>query len=412
MKKNTRKTTKRRSSKKVYIPVWKTVFLTFAIVTVCIFLLLITNLPSSSDNTDNSSASLTERFEQAKDTLKQRGKELDNELVQTDSSDKQKQETKKESSKTVKTEQKKETVKTTEKPKSNSNNSDKNVTKKTTAENTTAKPVQKPNTSINQTPEVKKIENPKENPKTIVEQPPVQKPTAKTYNFPQAQNGAQLVFVFDDGGQNLSQLDAFLSLPFPITVAVMPKLPNSRAAANKIRNSGNEVMLHQPMQSIDLNINPGNGAITPDMTDAQIEAMLFENIQEIGPIQGINNHEGSLITADAEKMETILKFASDNDIFFLDSRTNVETKIPYVSQQLGFSWYERNIFLDNTKTKENALNELKKGLTLANKNGVVIMIGHIWSANFLPEFLKEVYPELKQKGYTFSVVSKSKGKKR
>ena len=40
------------------------------------------------------------------------------------------------------------------------------------------------------------------------------------------------------------------------------------------------------------------------------------------------------------------------------------------------------------------------------------MIGHIWSADFLPAFLKEAYPELKAKGYTFSVVSKSKVKKR
>ena len=39
------------------------------------------------------------------------------------------------------------------------------------------------------------------------------------------------------------------------------------------------------------------------------------------------------------------------------------------------------------------------------------MIGHIWSADFLPEFLQEVYPELVKKGYTFSTVSKSKALK-
>ena len=39
------------------------------------------------------------------------------------------------------------------------------------------------------------------------------------------------------------------------------------------------------------------------------------------------------------------------------------------------------------------------------------MIGHVWSADFLPAFLKEIYPELKEKGYTFSVVSKSNAQK-
>ena len=35
------------------------------------------------------------------------------------------------------------------------------------------------------------------------------------------------------------------------------------------------------------------------------------------------------------------------------------------------------------------------------------MIGHVWSADVLPDLLKEIYPELKQKGYTFTTVSKS-----
>ena len=236
--------------------------------------------------------------------------------------------------------------------------------------------------------------------------PATQNTTTSNFNFPKAQNNAQLIFVFDDGGQNLNQLQKFLELPFPITVAVLPGLSHSKESAQKIRKSGNEVMLHQPMQAVS-KTNLGPGAITSDMTDDQILSTLFTNITEIGRVAGINNHEGSLITADAEKMALILKFTSENELFFLDSRTNVETKVPYVAQEMGFSYYERNIFLDNIKTKENALSELKKGLALANKNGTVIMIGHIWSADFLPAFLKQVYPELKKQGYRFSVVSKS-----
>ena len=165
------------------------------------------------------------------------------------------------------------------------------------------------------------------------------------------------------------------------------------------------------MQSVNEKVNPGPGAITPQMTEDEIITTLFRNINEIGPVAGLNNHEGSGITADAEKMAIVLRTASENGIFFLDSRTNVETKVPYVAHELGYSYYERNIFLDNEKTKDNVMTELLKGLTLANKNGVVIMIGHVWSADFLPEILKEIYPELLAKGYTFSVVSKCRGLK-
>ena len=72
----------------------------------------------------------------------------------------------------------------------------------------------------------------------------------------------------------------------------------------------------------------------------------------------MNNHEGSAITADAEKMAVVMQFCSQEGIFFLDSRTNVETKVPYVASEMGYSYYERNIFLDNEKTKANALKEI------------------------------------------------------
>ena len=225
------------------------------------------------------------------------------------------------------------------------------------------------------------------------------------FNFPQAQNTAKLVFVFDDGGQNLDHLEKFLALPFPITVAVLPQIAKSVESAKRVRQSGNELMLHQPMQSVDLKINPGPGAILPSMSEEEIISQLFTNISQIGPVAGFNNHEGSAITADAEKMAVVLRFASEEGIYFLDSRTNVETKVPYVASQMGYGYYERNIFLDNIKTEQNALNELKKGLTIANSKGYVIMIGHIWSADFLPDFLQKVYPELVKKGYKFTTVS-------
>lgn len=234
------------------------------------------------------------------------------------------------------------------------------------------------------------------------------------FNFPPAKNSAQLVILLDDGGQNLNHLQKFLDLPFPLTIAVLPQLAHSRESAVKIRaGSGKELMLHQPMQAVNENVNPGPGAITPDMSEYEIKQTLFKNISEIGPVAGFNNHEGSLITADENKMEVVLKYASENGIYFLDSRTNVKTCVPAVANALGLSYYERNgRFLDNVKTRENAITEIRKNLDIANRDGVVIMIGHIWSADFLPAALMEVYPELVEKGYTFKTVSNCRGLKR
>ncbi len=231
-------------------------------------------------------------------------------------------------------------------------------------------------------------------------------------DFPQSRNNAKLVFIFDDGGHNMQQLEKCVTLPFPVTVAVLPRLSHSVQAAERVRKSGNEVILHQPMQSVNLNVNPGDGAITPDMDEEKIRSTVLANIYEIWPITGINNHEGSLITADAEKIATVMQICSQQEIYFLDSRTNSDSKVRYVSSVMGYPYYERNIFLDNTKNRKDILSEIKKGVEFANKNGVAIMIGHVWSAEILPGILREVYPVLSAKGYTFSTVSNSGALKR
>lgn len=371
---------------KVYVSPYKALVLCFAVILFCLCLLLIVSKVDKTTTSSSKLPSISERFEEPKVTVK------------TEKADKVEP---------VKVEPVKETETKVQEVKIDKVE---NKTEKTEKVVRKEEPVIKqttPPATQEKTAETTK----KQETKTTTPQTTTTQTVKASYNFPQAVNHAQLIFVFDDGGQNLNHLDAFLNLPFPITVAVLPRLAYSKESAKKIRASGNELMLHQPMQAINKSVNPGPGAITPEMDEDQIIATLFTNINEIGPVAGINNHEGSAITADAEKMEIVLKVASENGIFFLDSRTNVETKVPYVAGEMGYTYYERNIFLDNTKTKENALAELKKGLTIANKNGSVIMIGHVWSADFLPAFLKEIYPELKEKGYTFSVVSKSNAQK-
>ena len=227
------------------------------------------------------------------------------------------------------------------------------------------------------------------------------------FGFPPALKNAVLCVVFDDGGQNVAQLKKCLALPFPVTVAVLPRLAHSKECAALVRQSGNEVILHQPMQAINLNVNPGEGAILPQMSGAEIAATLSQNIAEIGPIAGINNHEGSLITEDEVKVGFVLETVHQKKIYFLDSRTSSATKIPSVSMEMGFPYFQRDIFLDNEKTRENILQELRRGVEIANRQGFVIMIGHVWSAEILPAVLEEVYPELQRKGYRFSTVSNS-----
>lgn len=452
MQNNKKKRKAKKSRKpKVYIPPYKIIILCSIVIVICMSLLLVTTIKSS-ENPQNSS--IQNRYQQTEVTQKENSSDKKKDVpAKAEKKSKEENVKKAESGKTDNQKKKDDSKDKSESKKQDrqsvakteTSKSQKNETKKADkSENSVSamtevpaenKPETTQKTQTTQTKkssgaenqEVEKKENQSsakdENKKTQedknqkiqetskpVETKKIEKKADK-FDFPLAKNHAQLIFVFDDGGQNLAHLESFLKLPIPITIAVLPRLVHSVESAQKIRNSGNELILHQPMQALNSKVNPGPGAITPQMSEDEIIATLFYNINEIGPVAGMNNHEGSAITADAEKMAVILKMANEEGIYFLDSRTNSETKVPYVANLMGYSYYERNIFLDNEKTNENALQELKKGLAIANKNGSVIMIGHIWSASFLPDFLLEVIPELQEKGYTFCTVSTSNAQK-
>ena len=227
----------------------------------------------------------------------------------------------------------------------------------------------------------------------------------KDYIIPPASSGATLTFVFDDGGQNLSDLQHYLNLPFPVDVAVLPRLQHSVESARRVRSSGrHELLLHQPMQARNLSVNPGPGAISPSMTTTDIDAVVRKNLAEIGPVSGLNNHEGSLITESKIKIGKVIEICQQQGIFFLDSRTTVNTAAPQAALELGAKIWERDVFLDNTQNRADILEQIQRGLEVANKNGYAILIGHVWSGSNLAQILQELYPVLKSQGYVFSTV--------
>ncbi len=230
---------------------------------------------------------------------------------------------------------------------------------------------------------------------------PVQVPPASGFGIPPAAPGAKICFVIDDGGLGTENLKKYTSLPFPMAVAVLPRQKFTREAAQIIRSSGKELMLHQPMQAQNLKMNPGEGAIKPDMSLAEIYNLVVENLASLGPgVKGLNNHEGSLITTDEMKIGAVLDAATDYGVFFLDSRTTKDTMAPQAALERGISIKERDVFIDDIISREEMLKQIIRGIGIANKKGKCIMIGHVEkSAKILPRLLEEMYPELKAQGY-------------
>jgi polysaccharide deacetylase 2 family uncharacterized protein YibQ len=244
-----------------------------------------------------------------------------------------------------------------------------------------------------------------------IQQPPVQDhrqppkpvlPPAAPPERPVA-NAGTLVFIIDDAGNNLRELEPFLRIPEPLTIAVLPGLPYSAEAARRIRAAGKEVFLHQPMEAIG-GQNPGPGAIYSGMSAGEVRALLRRNIEEIGPVTGINNHQGSKITMDKETMETVLSFCAEQGLCFLDSRTTADTVVPAVARRLGMHIGERDVFIDNEQDKAAMTGAITNGLARVQKKGSVVMIGHTWSGDLAP-VLAERFPQLVRQGYSLKTAS-------
>ena len=304
---------------------------------------------------------------------------------------------------------KEEKPKIAEKPPIESKAKDKHTEKSKETETQTAKNQPKESEKPSKETKAKKPENPiiTDKPK-----PQEQEPDSSAYpiqDLPELPSKGKLIFVFDDAGHNLEQLQYFLDLPFPCTIAVLPKLPNSRETARRIRAAGKELILHQPMQALDPNIDPGKGAVKPGMNREEIKKIVASNVEEIGPIAGMNNHEGSLITSDEKAMEAVLELCREKNIYFLDSRTSSKSVVPQAAKKLNMSIWERAVFLDNKRDKAYMKKQIIDGLEIASQRGEAIMIGHVFTVD-LAILLKEMYSDLTQEGYTFSTISKSKGK--
>lgn len=307
----------------------------------------------------------------------------------------------KEKSPSVKTKPKENSSKTkvetssskqTEKTQSTKNQTVKTETPKTTVTNKTTQQSSTQKTATQKTTPQKSTVQDTQSSVVVKENEKITSPTKKV---------ADVYIVLDDGGHNLSHLKPFLDLKIPLTIAVLPNLAYSKQSANLTVQYGKTLILHQPMQAINLSTDPGPNAIMPQMSADQIRSLVSENLDSLGVKIGLNNHEGSLITADTYAMKTVMEVCKSRGMFFLDSRTNSQSVCKSVASEYGVKLYERNIFLDNTPNQDDMIAMFKSGIEIAKKNGSVVMIGHVWSGKNLADVLQKMYDEFTPQGFIF-----------
>jgi polysaccharide deacetylase 2 family uncharacterized protein YibQ len=208
--------------------------------------------------------------------------------------------------------------------------------------------------------------------------PPVARPVFA--NLPERtgmdRHAGRMVLIIDDIGYSRRRAEAFAGLDVPLTFAVLPQLPKSRRLAESLHDRGFDILLHQPMEPLAPDLNPGPGALYTGDSQERIAGVLAENLAEMPFALGVNNHMGSKFTSAPGEMRATLTQLQARELLFVDSLTSPRSVGYGTARQMGMNSLRRNEFIDHIPHPRSVLRRLQRLEALARSHGTAIGIGH------------------------------------
>lgn len=220
--------------------------------------------------------------------------------------------------------------------------------------------------------------------------------TPLAFEYGSSARAPRLAIVLDDMGYDRAAAHDVLALPFHVTVSVIPHLPLSTEVAEEAFRRGDEVILHLPMQSVPSAAQQEKIELRVGMTAQQVQSTLAGMLETVPHAVGVNNHEGSLATADPALMNELMPDLRARGLFFIDSRTSAATVAYTAAQQAGVRAASRKVFLDDTVTVDAVRKQIELAARDAEKDGSAISIGHPHRATIAA--LAETVPQLEKRG--------------
>ena len=203
-----------------------------------------------------------------------------------------------------------------------------------------------------------------------------------------------LGIIIDDLGHNYVRGRRVIDMAAPVTLAILPHTAMASRLAREANAAGRTVISHLPMQNA-VNLSPGPGALLAEMDRDTFTATLQRNLDDFGPVSGVNNHMGSLLTTLRPQMDWLMEELHQRDLFFIDSRTSAQTQAAFAAEELGVAHLSRDVFLDNELSPQALQNAFDRALFEARKNGVAVLIGHPHEQTLA--FLERTLPGLEER---------------
>ena len=207
---------------------------------------------------------------------------------------------------------------------------------------------------------------------------------------------ARLAIILDDLGYDRGAAAAVFALPYALTLSVLPNLPHSADVAEEADRRGYQVLLHLPMESANGGAKPEAIELRRGMQPGEVTRLLAEMLETVPHAVGVNNHQGSLATADAPLMAAVMAALRERQLFFIDSRTTTATVAYDAAVEARVPAASRKVFLDDIPAREAILRQLALAARHARQQGSAIAIGHPYPATL--QALEEYLPQLEAQG--------------
>ncbi len=186
-----------------------------------------------------------------------------------------------------------------------------------------------------------------------------------------------MAIIIDDLGDSPLSARKLAALHLALTFSIIPHTRRTQDVLAVAHEAGLETLLHQPMEPVKYpQHDPGLGALFVTMDAGRIQEILQENFALVPGVVGMNNHMGSRFTQDETRMEIVLAEAKRRGLFVVDSLTHPNSQVVRAAARVGVPCLVRDVFLDNVRTPQAVLRQLRKTEAIARRKGRAIAIGH------------------------------------
>lgn len=209
---------------------------------------------------------------------------------------------------------------------------------------------------------------------------------------------AKLAIILDDvaGDDSSGSVDSIFAFHYPLTLSVLPHHTHSTEIATEAHRRGYQVMLHLPMQALATE-KPESDELRPGMSPSEVSAALNGMLATVPYAAGVNNHQGSLATSDAQLMNALMPLLRGRNLFFIDSRTASTTVAFDTARADSVRTAFRNVpFLDDVRDEAAIRRQLSLAFKDAKEKGEAIAIGHPHRETL--RALAEMLPEAQSNG--------------